>query len=392
MTVVSRVHHPSLVPAVDNPRPVPTILIADDVPDVLDLLIDCLRPMPAEIMVAGDGAEAVARYREKKPDLVLLDVNMPRMTGLEVCAWIKAQTRETLDFVPVIMLSTNRERRVATLDAGADDYVLKPFSPAEIVARARAMLRIKALQDDVLVARAGLVRANAELVRRVEFGVKEHERVNRLRRYLSPALVQSVLETDRDDFMERMTPRRKDVSIVFSEIRNFVQIADQLEPEEVRTILDSYLREMSEAVFTFGGTIDKFLGDGIMVLFNDPVEQPDHVERAIRTALAMLDRARILEAKLHTVLPEPFAIGVGVHTGTATVGNLGSGRLVEYTAIGSAVNLASRIQGLASPNEIIASAAVYDPLAGRVLLENERRETMKGFAHPVRVAQVVGFR
>lgn len=381
---------PSADPAA--PPRTPTILIADDVPDILDLMIDCLRPMPANIMVAGNGAEAITRFRETKPDLCLLDANMPRMNGLEVCAWIKSRTRETLDFVPVILVSTKREDRVAGLDAGADDYVLKPFSPVEIVARVRAMLRIKALQDDVLEARENLQRANADLVRRVEFGVKEHERVNRLRRYLSPALVESVLEKDDDDFMDRMAPRRKEISIVFSEIRNFVQIADQLEPDELKTILDSYLQEMSEAVFAFGGTVDKFLGDGIMVLFNDPVEQHDHVERAVRSALAMLEKARVLDAKLHTVLPEPFSVGIGIHTGTATVGNLGSGRQVEYTAIGSSVNLASRIQGLAASNEIVASSAVYDLLSGRVLVENERRESMKGFAHAVRVAQVVGFR
>ena len=385
---------PDRQPKVAETPPVPAgkarILVADDVPDNIDLVIESLDGLPYEIITAVDGQEAVQKFKTGIPDLALLDVMMPKLSGIEVCRYIKATAARR--FVPVVLLTakTASEAKVEGLDAGADDYLTKPFDPFELQARIRAMLRIKTLQDEVHKAKADLEEINRDLERRVENQVREIERVNRLRRYLAPGLVDSVLASDQ--FEVNTAVKRRTLTIFFSDIRNFTQMADQLEPEDVKSILDEYLSEMTEVIFRHQGTINKFMGDGIMVFFGDPIPQEDHQLRALKCAVEMRDRALALQAKLHSRLPAPFWIGMGIHTGTATVGNLGTGQQLDYTAIGSAVNLAARLQGLSLNNEVIASAAAYEPVRDKLVLRNERKETIRGFAHPIQVAEIVAVR
>jgi adenylate cyclase len=339
------------------------------------------------VFVAGDGEEAIAKYRSEKPDLLLLDVHMPKMGGLEICRFVKGHAGT--HFIPVILMTalSTPVSKVEALDAGADEYITIPFQPQELQARVRAMLRIKALGDELQKATEELEDAHRNLRRRVEAQLQTIERGSRLKRYLPPALVERILSGAADDPV-LAAPRRRELTVLFSDIHNFTQIADQLEPEEVKQVVQAYLEEMSAAVFRQEGTLNKFMGDGIMVMFGD-IDQPDHAIRALRAAMEMRERAFALQGRLHTVLPEPFAIGIGVHSGPATVGNLGSGRQMDYTAIGSNVNLAARLQNLSKNNQVIASSVVYEALGGRVEIANERREMMKGFAHPVRVAEVV---
>jgi adenylate cyclase len=364
------------------------VLVADDVPDNIDLVVESLDGLPYDVITASDGQEAVQKFKTQSPDLVLLDVMMPKLSGVEVCRYIKATSSRR--FVPVVLLTakSSSEAKVEGLDAGADDYLTKPFDPFELQARVRAMLRIKRLQDELLVTQNKLQELNADLERRVQNQILEIERVNRLRRYLAPGLVESVLATEKEEMLGT-TPRRKELTIFFTDVRNFTQMADQLEPEEVKSILDAYLNAMTEVIFKFSGTINKFMGDGIMVFFNDPRPQADHQFRAIQCALEMRDRALDLQARLASKLPAPFWVGMGLNTGQATVGNLGSGEQLDYTAVGSAVNLAARLQGFSLNNEVIASAATYEPIRDRLVLRNERKENIRGFSVPVRVAEIV---
>ena len=154
-------------------------------------------------------------------------------------------------------------------------------------------------------------------------------------------------------------------------------------------MLDVYLTAMAEIVQEHGGSVNKVLGDGLLAIFNDPAPVPDHALRALRAALAMQSRAQALQAELHSVLPEPFHIGVGVNTGAATLASLVCGERMDYTAVGSAVNLAARLQSLSSNNAIIAASSTYEPLGARVKFKDERRETLKGFAHAIRVAEIL---
>ena len=365
------------------------MLVADDSPDTLDLAIETLRQIECDVMVAADGDEALARFRDGRPDLLLLDVHMPKKGGVEVCKEVKHVQTEQGRFLPVILMTAlaTPVSKVEGLDAGADEYITIPFSPEELQARVRAMLRIKLLQDELVMARTELQAAHQQLTRRAEEQLAAIERGSRLKRYLPPQLVDRILAGREDDPVVA-APRRKELTILFSDIRNFTTLADQLEPEEVGSLVQSYLQEMSAAVFRYDGTLNKFMGDGIMVMFGDR-DESDHRVRALQAAIEMRDRALALQGRLHTFLPEEFSIGIGLHSGDAVVGSLGAGRQLDYTAIGSVVNLAARLQGLAKPNEVIASERVYEPLAGRVEVRNERRETMKGFAHPVKVAEIV---
>ncbi len=384
---------PDRAKAPPSAEPVPRarVLVADDVPDNVDLVIESLDGLPYDVITASDGQEAVQKFKTSNPDIVLLDVMMPKLSGIEVCRYIKATAARR--FVPVVLLTakTASEAKVEGLDAGADDYLTKPFDPFELQARVRAMLRIKRLQDEVHAAKAQLQVLNADLERRVQNQIVEIERVNRLRRYLAPGLVESVLASEKEEGLGTI-PRRRELTIFFSDVRNFTQMADALEPEMVKEILDQYLDGMTEVIFRYNGTINKFMGDGIMVFFNDPRPQEDHQLRAIRCALEMRDRALDLQARLSHRLPAPFWIGMGLNTGQATVGNLGSGEQVDYTAVGAAVNLAARLQGFSLNNEVICSAATYEPVREFVVLRNERKENIRGFAAPIKIAEIVAVR
>lgn len=387
--------------ATGNPsaRRRPRILVADDNGDTRDILEHVLGPLGCEVLLAKDGEHALAIWKTGDPDLAILDVMMPGLDGIDLCKLIKTDTLRVDRFVPILLLTAlGQSAKVAAgLEAGADEYVPKPFDPDELRARVRALLRIKSLQDELRISRdelaasrAKLEETNRELEDRIREQVTDLVRLSRLRRYLAPGVVDSVLASGEDP--TTLPPRRKDVTVLFCDVRGFTSIADQLDPEEITEILGMFVSEMGEAIFEHGGTVNKLLGDGILAIFNDPLEQVDHVERGVRAALAMCERARRLQAQLHSRLPEAFSVGIGLHTGPAVVGSVGRGRVLDYTAIGSTVNLASRLQLLASGNTVVASDAVMCAMPGSLMLVNERRETLRGLAHPVRVAEVRGIR
>ena len=366
------------------------ILVADDNRDMREILEHVLAALDCDVFLARDGEQALSLWARAQPDLAILDVMMPKMDGFELCRRIKEQSRD--QFVPVLLLTAldRASNAVTGLDAGADAFVTKPFDPDELVARVKALLRIKALQDQLAISQSELSESNRVLDVRVREQVLELVKLSRLRRLLPPAVVDTVLAAG-DDPTTRQ-PRRKDVSVVFCDVRSFTSIADQLDPEDVTDVLGEYLEEMSDAVFEHGGIVNKFMGDGVFAMFNDPIEQADHVERAVKTGLEMSARAKRLEGRLHTRLPEPFSIGIGVHTGPAVVGPIGRGKVLDYTAVGSTVNLAARVQALASGNAVLVTEPVLKAMKDRLVVTMARRETLKGFAHPVRIAEVTGLR
>lgn len=317
------------------------ILVVDDNADTREILAILFKPLGCELRAARDGDEGLATFAEFRPDLVLLDVTMPGKNGFEVCREIKA--RSGASWVPVVMLTAldRPEARSEGLAAGADEYLTKPFEPDMVTARVRTLLRTRMAQ---LAARyAGL---------------------------------------------SAKRPQRRDLTVLFADVRGFTSIADQLEPEDVAEILGAWLDSAAEAVGRHGGTVNKVMGDGLLVLFNDPIPIPDHALAAVRVACELRERALFLQAKFHTRLPEPFEVGIGIHTGPATVGAIGSGRVPEYTAIGATVNLAARLQQLAH-NEILITEATARAAGDRIRMKSFRREALRGFAHPVRFAKVV---
>src|SRR5215217_1025020 len=260
------------------------ILVVDDVGDNVEILRMRLSSLGYEVVVATDGEQALARVRDDLPDLVLLDIMMPKIDGLEVVRRIKADA--SLPFIPVILVTAKAGPKdvVAGLDAGGDDYLTKPIDHGALVARVRAMLRIKALHDEVQALNSGLeVQVRAQ--------VEELERVGRLRRFLAPQLAQAIV-TGRDEKM--LENHRREVVALFCDLRGFTSFAETAEPEDIMAVLSEYHGSLGPLIRKHEGTLDRFTGDGMMVFFNDPLPCPDAPQRAARLAIEMRDAVAVL--------------------------------------------------------------------------------------------------
>ncbi len=276
-------------------RTPPRILVVDDSPNNLEVLRVRLNAQGYEVVTAVDGEEALARARELEPDLVLLDVMMPKLDGISVLKQIKKD--EMLRFIPVILVTAKADTRdvVSGLEAGGDDYLTKPFEQAALVARVRSLLRIKELHDTVQ-AQATKLKEQTEqlsswnrlLEERVATQLAEIERIGRLQRFLAPQVVQMIASSEAADSM--LASHRREITVLFCDLRGFTAFTETSEPEEVMAVLREYHESLGELIFRYEGMLDRFVGDGIMVVFNDPIPCADHTERAVRLALEMRER------------------------------------------------------------------------------------------------------
>jgi len=367
-------------------RTPPRILVVDDNPANVDILQTRLAVHGYEILTASDGEEALAVAREKQPDLILLDVMMPRMDGLEVCRRLKADT--ALPFIPIILVTAKADTRdiVAGLEAGGDEYLTKPVDQAALVARVKSMLRSKALHDTVqeqagrLEAQAGqLAEWNKTLEQRVADQLSELERVGRLKRFFSPQLAELIVAGGAEDPLKT---HRREVTVVFLDLRGFTAFAETSEPEEVMGVLREYHIEMGRLILEHEGTLERFTGDGMMIFFNDPVPVPNPAERAIRMAVAMRVRVAELIAKWRKLGYE-LNFGIGIAQGYATIGAIGFEGRWDYGAIGTVTNLAARLCGEAQGGQILVSSKVAAVVEGLIDAEEVGPLTLKGFLKPV---------
>src|SRR5205823_2072155 len=265
-------------------RTPPRILVVDDSPVNVDLLRTRLAVHGYDILTAGDGEAALEVARQQQPDLILLDVMMPKLDGLEVCRRLKADA--SLPFMPIILVTARADSRdvVAGLEAGGDEYLTKPVDQAALVARVKSMLRIKALHDTVreqathLEAQAGqLAEWNRTLEERVAEQLGELERMGRLKRFLAPQLAEAVVSSGDEGILES---HRREITVVFCDLRGFTAFAETAEPEEIMGVLREYHAALGELIFEYEGTLERFAGDGLMVFFNDPIPCPDPAARA----------------------------------------------------------------------------------------------------------------
>jgi class 3 adenylate cyclase len=360
--------------------------------------VDILRTRLAvhgyEILTAADGEEALAVARSKQPDLILLDVMMPKMDGIQVCQELRTSS---LPFIPIILVTAKTDSKdvVAGLEAGGDEYLTKPVDQAALVARVQSMLRIKALHDTVqeqaehLAAQAAeLQEWNRTLEQRVADQLAELERVSRLKRFFSPQLAELIVAGGADDPLKT---HRRDVTVVFLDLRGFTAFAETSEPEEVMGVLREYHAEMGKLVLAHEGTLERFTGDGMMVFFNDPVPVPNPAERAIRMALAMRDRVAQLTVTWRK-LGYDLDFGVGIAQGYATIGAIGFEGRWDYGAIGTVTNLASRLCGEAKPGQILISQRVLGKVDDQVQAEPVGELHLKGFLKPVPAFSLVGLK
>ena len=357
------------------------ILVVDDTPSNVKLLADILQARGYAVLTASNGAEALARTEREAPDLVLLDVMMPGMSGYDVCR--KLRDNPGTAMLPVIMVTAldPAQERVKGIDAGADDFLTKPIHQPEILARVRSLLRIKALHDQ-------LTDLNRHLEARVAEQVAQLERLSRLKRFFSPALANAIVGGGADDPLKS---HRREIVVVFVDLRGFTAFAETAEPEEVMSVLREYHAAMGEAILAQDGTLERFTGDGMMVFFNDPVPVADPQARALRMALDMRHTVEALTARWRK-LGHELDFGVGIAQGYATIGAIGFEGRWDYGAIGTVTNLAARLCGEARPGQILISRRLYSAVETLIDVEPVGELTLKGFAKPVTAYNVLRMR
>jgi adenylate cyclase len=364
--------------------PDPVIILAvDDQPQNLRLLDAVLSPHGYQVLTASSGEEAVEKLGQTVPDLVLLDIVMPGIDGYEVCKRIRGNP--ATEFLPVIMMTASGDQeKISAIQAGADDFVSKPFNQRELLARVASLARVKRYHDTINRQAAELRQWNAELEQRVAAQVEALQRVNRLRRFLSPQLVDLVMDSGDEDFLGS---HRREIVVVFCDLRGFTPFAESSEPEEVMGVLREYHEALGTLIFAYGGTLERFTGDGLMVFFNDPLPIDDAPERAIRMSVDMRDRVRDLATGWQR-RGHDLALGIGIAQGFATLGRIGFEGRFDYAAIGNVTNLAARLCDAARPWQVLASQRVFHAAEPVATGEQIDELHLKGLSRPLRVFDI----
>lgn len=357
------------------------ILVVDDIADNVEILRMRLTALGYEVIEASDGEQALAKVAETLPDLVLLDIMMPKIDGLEVVRRIKAD--KTLPFIPVVMVTAKATPKdvVAGLDAGGDDYLTKPIDHGALVARVRAMLRIKALHDQVQ-------ELNEGLAAKVKAQVEELERVGQLRRFLSPQLAQAIAASGQDKVLAN---HRREIVALFCDLRGFTPFAETAEPEDIMTLLAEFHGALGPLIRKYDGTLDRFLGDGMMVFFNDPLPCPDPADRAAKLAFEMRDTvAKLVPAWAKR--GHALGFGIGMAQGYATLGRIGFEDRFDYTAIGAVVNLAARLCSVAEHGQILISGRLAAAVEDIAVIEDLGEREIRGMTRPVSVCNLASLK
>jgi adenylate cyclase len=340
------------------------VLVADDNRDNRQLLYDIVMSIGHESVGAADGEETLQIARARKPDLLILDVNMPGMSGFEVVNQLKADPATAS--IPILMLTAlnTAEHRVQGLVLGADDYLTKPFNPRELIERIKTRLRQKE-QTDALQSQKEAIRVTFE-------------------RFVAPAVVDQLLQAPEQ---VALGGKLQEVTVLFADLEGFTSISEHTAPEKLLAILNRYHTLMVGIVRENGGTVDKFMGDGLMALYNTPLAQADHPLRAVKTALGV----RAALAAFYDQIEAEFrcAVNFGIHTGMAVVGNVGAPELMNFTAIGDTVNLAFRLQELSSSGCILVSETTHARVEGIVESKTRGMTNVRGRATPVTTYEVV---
>ncbi|MCZ6556543.1 MAG: response regulator [SAR324 cluster bacterium] len=376
-------------------RETPCILVVDDQPANRDIFQTRLTVSGYQVILAGDGEEALRVAREQLPDLVLLDVMMPKINGIDVCRELKGDP--SLPYIPIIMVTAKADSKdvVVGLEAGAEEYLTKPVDQAALVARVKSMLRIKDLHDKVQEQAARLEAQSQELAgwnrtleERVQKQLAELERAGRLKRFFSPQLAEALLSSGAEEFLQS---HRQEITVVFCDLRGFTAFSETVAPEELMEVLRTYHGAMGTLISRFEGTLERFTGDGLMVFFNDPQPVPDHGERAVRMALAMRAEMEGL-SEAWRKQGHQLDFGVGIARGYATLGMIGFEGRVDYGAIGPVTNLAARLCEQARGGQILVSQRVFADVEALVESRSAGNLELKGIHNPVTTYDVLGLK
>jgi adenylate cyclase len=367
----------------------PLILVVDDIAENLDIVTTRLEAQGYDVETARNGQEAIEKTRQFRPDLLLLDVMMPGIDGIEVTQRLKGD--EATKAIPILLLTAKSsvEDVVVGLDAGGDDYVTKPFDQMTLVARVRSLLRTKRLYDTVQRQAAELASLNRDLEDRVRRQVEELGRAKELKRFLPPQLAGMLLSEGSEARI--LEHHRREIVALFCDLRGFTSFAEIAEPEDVMDFLNAYHAKLGPLVHEAEGTLERFLGDGMMVIFNDPMPCPDPATRAVRLAVAMrssfLSLAQNWGHRGYNV-----GFGIGIAQGYATMGRIGFEGRLDYAAIGTVTNVAARLCAKARDNEIFVTQRIVDEVEGIASTFLVGDLALKGLSRPVAVYNIEGLK
>lgn len=342
------------------------ILIVDDEPNNLQLLRQVLQEH-YQLAFAANGETALDVVQKIRPDLILLDIMMPGMDGYEVCNRLKADEKNR--DIPIIFATALGDEKDETkgFELGAVDYITKPFSPPVVKARIRSILNLKEKTEQL------------------------EQLSHKLSKYLSPQLYESVFSGERD---VRIESQRKKLTIFFSDIVNFTSTTERMEPEDLTNLLNIYFDRMANIAIKYHGTIDKFVGDAVMVFFGDPQTRgiKEDALACVSMALEMIENLRALQTEwYHKGVMMPFKIRAGINTGFCTVGNFGSKSKMDYTIIGNQVNVAKRLQETAQDDQVVISHETWSHVKDQIYCLRKKPVMVKGISKPVQTYQVAGF-
>ena len=346
---------------------VPHILVVDDDWMNREVLEAHLQSRHYRVSTTHNGVKALQIAEADPPDLFMLDVLLPDMSGYELCARFKADER--LRFVPVVMVTAleSEEDRIQAIEAGADDFVTKPFNSLLMFTRVKSLLRLKSLSDEL--------QERTELLQKV------------LNRYVDRDIADIIL-IGPDRYLKLGGETRR-VTIVFADISGFTSFAEQHSAQEVVSALNQIFSELTSLIFKHHGTFDKYIGDEIMAFFGAPVATGDDTLNAVTMAWDMSQTFNALVRRLGRGMEE-MTLEIGIHTGEVVVGNVGSEQTMNYTVIGDAVNTARRLEEIAEPGQILISEVTYTEVGERVTAVRQLPRKVQGKRDPIVTYSVTG--
>ena len=365
----------------------PKILVVDDVPQNVRLLEAVLVPRGYQVLTAHDGIAALELVESEQPDLILLDVMMPGLDGYAVCAHLRENDDTAV--LPVIMVTSSiGQEKTKAIEAGADDFIPKPFNHDELLTRVRSLLRIKRYHDTIKAQAAELAELNQTLEERVQAQVEELERLRRLRRFLSPQLADAIVSSGDETVL---SSHRRQVAMFFADLRGWTSFVDAVEPEELMRVLREFHDAIGRLVKRFDATVGFLEGDGVQLFFNDPIEIPDAPLRAVRLGCALREEMGQLTPLWHK-RGYDLDFGAGIALGYATCGEVGFEGRSDYAAIGAVTNLASRLADEATGGQILIAQRLHAEVEDSIEAESAGEFTLKGFQRPVAAFNVLGVR